>query len=135
MHDLIASQLASQDDASALDEWKLAVEDTAKAEQFAPNDAENAYNLGTSRLKLAQFEEGRFDKDRLEQLKQAIGDFTRAIEKNAYHAAAWANRGQANYLLDRWEPALRDFERAVELKPGVKAKVTIQMEECRRKVK
>ncbi len=134
VHDLMAGDLASRGDASAVDEWKLAIDDTAKAVQLAPTDAENPYNLGTSRLKLAQYQEGRSDKDRVAQLEEAIADFTRAIEMNSGHVSAWANRGQANYLLDRWEPALRDFEKAVELRPSVKAKVSVQMEECRRNV-
>ena len=49
--------------------------------------------------------------------EKAIADFTRAIELEPQHVAAYDNRGNALHFLGRHEEAIVDFTRAIELEP------------------
>jgi len=47
--------------------------------------------------------------------RQAIADFTRAIEHNGENLGALNNRGLAHRLLHRYEDAIRDFDRSLAI--------------------
>jgi tetratricopeptide (TPR) repeat protein len=51
------------------------------------------------------------------QLDKAVADFSRALELDAKHAAAWGGRGVAYSALGQLEKAVADYSRAVELDP------------------
>merc|ERR1719391_787027 len=59
---------------------------------------------------------------------------TKVIEEYPDHAKAWFRRGEASFLLNEWENAKADFEKAVQYDPTNKAasnKVTM----CEQKIK
>jgi tetratricopeptide (TPR) repeat protein len=53
-----------------------------------------------------------FDQDKLEQ---SLATFTKAIDIDNTCAAAWAGRGSAQNALQRWEAAVSDTTRAIDL--------------------
>ena len=49
--------------------------------------------------------------------REAIADFTRAIERNPTDATLYFNRGQARYSIDDRRGAYEDYEKAIALAP------------------
>lgn len=56
--------------------------------------------------------------DLLGKFREAIGDYSKAIELDAEYAPAYHNRGRSYRHLEEWERALADLERAVALDPS-----------------
>ena len=54
----------------------------------------------------------------LDNYRQAIEDFNRAIEIKPGFADAHNNRGSAYYVLGNYKQAIEDLNRAIEIKPG-----------------
>jgi len=53
----------------------------------------------------------------LRRYRQAVQDYTRAIELNAGHEKAYNNRGNAYYEIAEYQLALSDLNRSLQLKP------------------
>jgi Flp pilus assembly protein TadD len=69
------------------------------------------------------------DKDELER---AVREFNRAIELDPRYALAYGNRGLVLLRLGKDSEAERDFERAVALKPELKAELELNIERVRK---
>ncbi|MFW6276464.1 MAG: tetratricopeptide repeat protein [Bacteroidota bacterium] len=52
-----------------------------------------------------------------ENYREAVIEYTMAIEKFDEYAPSWYGRGMAYYYLDEYDKSLKDFNRAIELKP------------------
>jgi serine/threonine-protein kinase len=129
-HDALASHHASRGRAAAREQWKLAIADTKRALDLAPGDPETNYNLGTSRLKLAQ-DLLSANEPATRVLDEATEDFTRAMKGRADYVQAIANRGSAYHLLERWGEAVADLELAIRLRPTLAPRVQDILDYCR----
>jgi Flp pilus assembly protein TadD len=65
-------------------------------------------------------------------LDHAVREFNRAIELNPRYALAYGNRGLVLLRLGRDAEAEKDFERAVALKPELKAELELNIERVKK---
>lgn len=115
-----------------LEQYDLALHDFGKASEFAPYNS-HAY-VGVTTAEQLPFIQGNAYMEQ-EQWYDAINEYTQAIELNPEFAEAYANRGAA--LLERlkyelsaghesnYKLAIADCEKAIELNPLVKLKITL----------
>jgi len=115
-----------------LEQYDLALHDFGKASEFAPYNS-HAY-VGVTTAEQLPFIQGNAYMEQ-KQWYDAIYEYTQAIELNPKFAEAYANRGAA--LLERlkyelsaghesnYKLAIADCEKAIELNPLVKLKITL----------
>ncbi|MBI4618283.1 MAG: tetratricopeptide repeat protein [Planctomycetes bacterium] len=103
---------------SALGDVASAIEDQTRALALDPDYVEAYNDRGLDRLRVA---EGLDSERRAEEARAArqaaVEDFDAALGRSPDYIPALGNRGLANYLLGRWDAAVTDFERFLELAP------------------
>jgi tetratricopeptide (TPR) repeat protein len=65
-------------------------------------------------------------------LDRAVNDFNRAIELDPRYALAYGNRGLALLRQGKDAEAEKDFERAVALRPELKAELELNVERAKK---
>ena len=78
---------------------------------------ESAYNRNIKELTAIEWFEKGYSSAISGNYKDAIDAFSKAIEMNKKHAAAYNNRGYAYNNLGKYDQAMQDYEKAIEINP------------------
>lgn len=97
--------------------YARAIEDFKTAHRLDPADAFALRDLGVALMALAKSRQAR--RRRAQNLyEEAREHLSRALQIDADLSGTWVERGQAHYALERFEQAVADWERAVEINPA-----------------
>jgi tetratricopeptide (TPR) repeat protein len=101
--------------------WKDAIASFTKAIALNPNDSTLYHWRGLSCLFQSGMEDpklGNRGTSYLQDLQQAVADFSKVIQVEPKNAQAYSERGDCYDKLDQLENAIADYNKAIQIDPG-----------------
>jgi tetratricopeptide (TPR) repeat protein/tRNA A-37 threonylcarbamoyl transferase component Bud32 len=110
-----------------------AIDDFTIAAQLEPTYAYVFKDLGVVKVALAKHLLAQGERPR-DLLEQAVEHLTRAIKQQSRLQGAYFERGMANFALKRFEEAIADWMRCIDLDPSKRRQVEPYLAEARAKL-